>query len=317
MNRLSRAARDLLLAAVRAEARSLQLPGTGPLVSWLYHPGCRRSDYVDLVGWYEGHLMQVDTRSFIEWAIYVYGGYELASVRLLALLAQPGSVCVDVGANVGTYTLPLARSVGAAGAVHAFEPHPALRHRLLANLALNNFTNVTVSDRALFSHGGESTLYGFSDFNHGASSLRPSREATEPFACRLQTLDEYLETTPVHPVHLLKVDSEGSDLAVLVGANRTIEAHRPIIFVEANEVWLEAFDATPADLLAFLLGHGYCVWRNNVGEYELSWRLMPLRTTSDLPSPKELGRGLGWENWLAVHPEPSRRRPNGGDGSHG
>ncbi len=296
-----RRVRDLLMWAVRAQVRALRIPGDRALIAGLYDPARRQDDYVERIEPYEGGVIQVDTRSFIEWAIYVFGGYELASVRLLAGLARPGAVVLDVGANIGTFTIPLAHAVGAEGVVHTFEPHPRLRSRLLQNLALNNLQNVVVSPLGLSSQAGSATLYGSSSFNQGASSLRPSPDAREPFECELSTVDDYTASLGMARIDIVKVDTEGSDLSVLLGARSVLERCMPHVLVEANPIGMLGFGSSPQELLRFLLGLGYRVWRNNVNEFERRCRLVPLRSPSEIPPEKGLGRGLGWENWLAVH----------------
>ena len=70
------ALRRLALKAALIEARTLRLRGTHRLVSALYHPDERATDYESFVAPYYDGLIQIDTRSFIEWWIYVYGGFE-------------------------------------------------------------------------------------------------------------------------------------------------------------------------------------------------------------------------------------------------
>src|SRR5437868_4188080 len=136
MKSLRRIAWSLLFRVVRAEAHTLQLRGTDRALRLLYHPDYRQNDYVERVSPCGDSLIQIDTRSYIEWATYVYGAYERGAVNLLQRLAHPGSIVLDVGANIGTFTLPLARAVGPAGTIYAFEPHPRLRARLSMNIAL-------------------------------------------------------------------------------------------------------------------------------------------------------------------------------------
>jgi hypothetical protein len=108
-------ARTLALQAVRFEGRMLGLRGTRRLAMALYNPYDREQDYLALTVPYHDGLIQIDTRSFIEWWICVYGGFETGAIQLLRRLLHPGSVVIDVGANIGAFTLPLAHAVNAGG----------------------------------------------------------------------------------------------------------------------------------------------------------------------------------------------------------
>src|SRR6266852_6346616 len=107
---LANTVRALAVQAARLEARTLRLRGTHRLVSALYDPTKRQADYVSYVAPYYDGLIQLDARSFIEWWIYIYGGFESGAINLLRRLVHPGSVVLDVGANIGVFTLPLARA---------------------------------------------------------------------------------------------------------------------------------------------------------------------------------------------------------------
>src|SRR5262249_44856357 len=156
--------------------------------------------------------------------------YDPASVELLKRLTHQGSVVLDVGANVGIVTLPLARAVGPQGQVHAFEPHPEVRQRLKRNVALNNLSNVTICGDAVGAVPGPAPLYGNGTGNGGAASLAPGPTLGETFTVEVRTLDSYTADLP--RVDLIKIDVEGADFAVLEGARETMRRWKPAIYIE-------------------------------------------------------------------------------------
>jgi FkbM family methyltransferase len=289
---MGRQLRDVVLAAARWQARTLNLKGTGRVMKSLYPVQRADDDYVEDVQPYGDGVIQVDTRSYIEWSIHVYGAYDPATVELLKRLAHPGAVVLDVGANVGIVTLPMARVVGPTGSVHAFEPHPAVRSRLKRNVALNNLSNVTICGDAIGSAPGRATLYGNVTGNDGAGSLAPAPTLRETFTVEVRTLDSY--TANLAKVDLIKIDVEGADYGVLEGARATIERWHPAIYIEVcEEPFLARFNVTPAMVLSFFKDAGYEVWRNETREDQpYPWRLTPVLA----PRPEIA------ENWLAVHP---------------
>jgi FkbM family methyltransferase len=298
MKSAARVARSVLLAVARAEARTLRLRGTDRALRLLYHPDRRRNDYLAFVGAYGDSLIQIDTRSFIEWWLYMYGGYEPGGVNLMKRLAYPGSVFFDVGANIGIYTLQLARAVGQTGAVHAFEPHPRYRRRLIENVALNNLRNVVVADTALGAHPGQATLYAATRSGQGIASLHTRDEAEETFTCNVTTIDDYVASSSLPGVDLIKIDTEGSELSVLEGARGTLERCKPCVRLEISE-HLALPGVTPANVAEFLYGIGYQIWRL-LRVDDPNPRLVRVTTPE---SHDGSARPFRPEDWLAIHPD--------------
>jgi FkbM family methyltransferase len=118
--------------------------------------------------------------------------------------------------------------------VLAFEPNPAARAPLGANLALNGVANVEVSDAAVAAAPGEALLHVPDTADPSFSSLGGGRFAEgEPVRVPTTTLDAAVEERGLTPA-FVKVDVEGAELGVLAGAERTL-AHRPVLLVEVGE----------------------------------------------------------------------------------
>ncbi len=155
-----------------------------------------------------------------------YGEFSRDEANTLRALVSPGAWVIEVGANVGALTLPLLEAVGPEGFVMAFEPQPEVRALLRWNVA--RFAGrVEVREEAV--GGEEGTLcvppvrYD-GPGNFGGVSLTPTGGAP----VRVMPLDNL--TLP--RLDLLKVDAEGMETDVLLGAWRLIERHRPILYVE-------------------------------------------------------------------------------------
>ena len=162
------------------------------------------------------------------------GNYELAETRYCERVLRPGDVAVDVGANIGLYTLLFSQLVGPRGQVHAFEPAPANARRLRVNLLLNDVANVSVEEAAVYSRDGSVTLNLFDDrlgswHTLGRPELpdpfRPGHTLAPAGAIEVPavTLDDYAARHGLEQIALLKVDVEGAEPDVLAGAAGLLE----------------------------------------------------------------------------------------------
>jgi FkbM family methyltransferase len=234
--------------------------GTDWLLRRLYSPDRRQTDHIALaVDYGPDLLIHVDTASFIEWSIFFYGQYEPEVADLVRRILQPGAVAVDVGANIGCHTLVMARSVGSQGRVLAVEPNPAVRERLAANVALNRLANVEVLSCGLSDEAGEATFYvppeGFP--NQGLGSLCPDPTLSNEVTVEVQTFDAIADARGMERLDLVKVDAQGMDLKVLLGARRSIEACHPHLLFEYDAGEWEKAGVSFAECRTFLADAGY------------------------------------------------------------
>jgi FkbM family methyltransferase len=188
------------------------------------------------------------------------GEYEAAERRLLVGLMPEGGVALDVGANLGWYTVRLARRAGASGRVHAFEPAAASFGLLETNLHLNGVGASVAPHRiALGESSGEVTLYTPALTGSVAASQRPlfADEPQEIETCPAETLDAFVERQSIDAVALVKCDVEGGELAFLKGARATLESRRPILMVELLRKWSAVYGYHPNDAAGLLAGIGF------------------------------------------------------------
>jgi FkbM family methyltransferase len=197
-----------------------------------------------------GPMAYLAQDSIIGRSFETYGEYAEDEIRLLAQIVPAGGTFIDAGANIGAHTIPLARIVGPSGAVHAFEPQRVVHAILCTNVALNNLTNVRVEWQALGDAPGFVVLPQI-DYaapgNFGGHAMRREGDGDRVRLGRIDDLD-------LAACHLIKIDLEGMEQAVLAGAAATIARHRPALYVEADRP--DGYEA----LMAHLLGLGYRIW---------------------------------------------------------
>ncbi len=221
----------------------------------------------------DGFRLRVDGSSQSARIVYVTGDYERDTVRVMRARLGPGDTMIDVGANIGYFTVSAARAVGPTGRVVAFEPAAATRQLLADNLRLNGLTNVTIRDEALAAARGEVPLYLGPQDDSGLASLRPLAGSSSTVVQQVP-FDEIWN--PADRVALVKIDVEGAELATLTGMSALLARDRPDIIVEVTDRYLRALGASAAALFEFLTVRDYDAVR--IGGDEL-W---PLRTLDDL-----------------------------------
>jgi FkbM family methyltransferase len=167
----------------------------------------------------------------------LYGEWAQPEVELLLHLIQPGNTVLDIGANLGTLTVPLAKRVGPTGRVIAFEAQPAIHMLLCANLALNELLSVRALNVAVSDETGYVDMpnldYGMY-YNFGGVSFAEQRAGQSNGSSRIacHRLDDLVADLP--ECHLIKVDVEGMESRVLEGGEAFIMRTRPIIYSEAD-----------------------------------------------------------------------------------
>ena len=150
-------------------------------------------------------------------------------IKFLRKLIQPGSRVIDVGANYGTYTLSLARTVGDQGHVWAFEPASTTAEYLRASVTLNQFNNVSVMQSAVSNQVGKARLCleKNSELNRVSTDTINAGEKIE-----LTTLDSCLANLGFGKVDFLKIDAEGEEKNVVLGGKQFLSTQSPLIMFE-------------------------------------------------------------------------------------
>lgn len=166
-----------------------------------------------------------------------HGVYEPYERRLLQSLIAPGTTVIDVGANIGLYTLLFARAAGDEGRVYAFEPEPENLRLLAHNIRTNGCTNVVIVPAAVAGRTGVATLF-LSAQNRGDHRLFDPGDGRRSIPVPTVTLDEEFAGHD-GPIALVKIDIQGAEVEALSGMRVLLDRH--------PETWL-AVEYWPAGL---------------------------------------------------------------------
>jgi FkbM family methyltransferase len=175
----------------------------------------------------QGHRMRLhwQTRK-----AYVFGTSEPEVVQVIQREVRPGSLALDIGANIGYFTLLLAKQVGAEGKVIAFEPLPEVFDVLKENVATNGYRNVVLESKAVTDDTGCVRLSQTrAEPLSSVESIISGSGITVPAVA----LDDYFPGRGDR-VDFIKMDIEGAELLALKGMQEILQRDRPVLVVELH-----------------------------------------------------------------------------------
>ena len=192
-----------------------------------------------------------------------YGTYEELEAEIMGEKIEMGNIVVDVGANIGLHTLNMARIVGNAGQVFAFEPDPSNFEILEKNVEINNYQNIILEEKAVGDKHGRTILY--QSYHPGMHRIFPQTEQTKgKVEVELTSLDKYFTYSNISDkISFVKIDVEGLEFSVLKGMENILKNNNKIklLFEFMPKNIIEA-GFVPIDLLNYITSNGfklYCI----------------------------------------------------------
>jgi len=201
--------------------------------------------------------MKLDINEFTQCGYYA-SFYDLYLLRLINL---GGEGFIDIGSNVGFYSLAASHHFKK---VYSFEPFPCTYKKLLINIKINNLKNIKAFNIALSNKKSESNLY-INPLNNGGASLNSFSNKLKnenhdyqwnKIIVPTETLDKIINLNSDLKVDLIKLDVEGHEASVFKGARKIILKYRPLIYVEVmknKEKLLKLQDLIPKNYITFSL----------------------------------------------------------------
>lgn len=201
----------------------------------------------------------IDPVSHFGRTLILEGAYEPGMTACLRRHLSCGMTFVDLGANEGYFSVIASRLVGSAGKVVAVEPQPGLQPVLAKNFELNHCANVRIVPVAVGDRRGRLPLYLYPRINPGAASLwRPTKYRLPTVMVDVVPLATVFEAAGIRRCDLLKIDVEGGEYEVLLGAAPLL-ASRKVgkIALEIHGPQLARRGLSPNHVRELLAAHGY------------------------------------------------------------
>jgi FkbM family methyltransferase len=230
-----------------------------------------------------GYLVAAPLDDHVGRAIFYVGELDRKITWVCSRLVRPGDTVLDIGANLGMVSLILSAMVGPSGQVHAFEPNPDMQSLMGDAITRNRIHNVILHPIALGSQAGE-VMLSVPRGNAGAASVVAARGLSESvdIPVQMRTLSAVMAEHDVDQIRLVKIDVEGFESEVLIGAIGLFSRVRPdAIIFEVNDLEGDVRHHPTFRLLS----------RSGYGFFSLPRRLLRMQAYRfDLEHPGE-GRG--------------------------
>lgn len=208
----------------------------------------------------------LDLDEGIDLAIFLFGSFESDTAAALRRLVKPGSTVLDIGANFGAHTLPLALLVGDKGRVFAFEPTDYAFAKLNTNLDLNPKLKERVTTKQAFLTAETELAVPAAIYSSwpltNVAQLHPKHFGSlqETKGASALILDRFLGENGVERIDLIKMDVDGHEVKVLNGAHKLLSKDRPTIVMELAPYALAETGSSLAELLEILKQFHYSLY---------------------------------------------------------
>lgn len=269
---------SVVIPAVRGYIRYLPV-ALGKRSAWafvcMHHCGLEPPKWDFTARTVFGSKVSGNTRDIIGRYIFYFGIWEPNLTHWIRSRLRPGDTFIDVGANVGYYSLLASQLVGDSGRVVAIEALPAIFATLRRNLAENNLSNIRAVNRAVWDRHQTIAVYTNSDDLPGQTTVSPiwaeKYHLQQSGEVAASPLSDILQPAEIKAARLIKIDVEGAEWQVICGMKSILRDCRKDLelIVEVNRKTLEAAGRSPREVLNFFCEFGfnpYCIQNDYLAE---------------------------------------------------
>jgi len=185
-----------------------------------------RKDVLIRVGEHRMYANSIDRIvALVFWKFSMLEGYESKIVRSIV---KEGMVAVDVGANIGYYTLQLAKLVGPSGKVYAFEPDDGNYSLLIKNIKANNYKNIVPIQKAVSDKTGKAKLF-FCEEHRGDHRIFDSGDGRKVIGIETVALDDFFSEKD--RIDMIKLDIQGSEYLAFSGMEKLVRHQKDLTII--------------------------------------------------------------------------------------
>ena len=213
---------------------------------------------------YDGDvLIDLHLKDWVQIQIYFLDYFDLRGIKYLKSILKEGSTFIDIGANIGSYSLVASKLVGDNGKVFAFEPVDKIFTSLKKTISNNSIYNIDLIKKIVTNKVSEFNIYISDDSNSGRSTILENEEMEKFEVVESITLDKFIEEVNIDRIDFIKIDVEGAELSVLEGMKNVLTKFRPILFIEISPDIKSNQGAQENSITDFLSALGYEKYQAN------------------------------------------------------
>lgn len=214
----------------------------------------------------KGHKMFLDSKDAL--GLSINGIYEPLETELVNKEVKKGNAVLDIGANIGYYTLIFAKLVGEDGKVFAFEPDPTNFALLKKNVEMNGYKNVMLVQKAVSNKTGKLKLYLCED-KPGDNRIYNSHDRRKSIEIAAIRLDDYFGRHNLK-IDFIKMDIQGAEGGAIQGMLNLLKKNKTVkIVTEFWPVGLKRFGIDPDEYLKLLIELGFKLYEINEQEKKI------------------------------------------------
>lgn len=204
----------------------------------------------------DGINYELNISDLMDWYVY-FGFKEPSKINFLKCLKKD-DIIFDVGANLGQMTFLCSRIVGNNGMVYSFEPDIDNYNKLQHNFNLNPFKNIQLISSALGAKSGKANMIVLDQNNTGMNYITMNNDGN----LSVTTLDDFIEQNSITKLNALKIDTEGFEFEILIGAIKTIDRFHPTMLIEVDDLNLKRNGSTPNEIFELLIQNEYSIFHS-------------------------------------------------------
>ena len=216
----------------------------------------------------QGHIMFLDKNDNLGLSINpIYGE---SDTELVQKIIKKNYIVLDIGANIGYYTLIFAKLVGDSGKVFSFEPESENFKILKKNVEINGYNNVILEQKIVSNIDGKSTLYVSK--KAGSHRIYKPDYYVESLEIESISMDSYIEKNNIKKIDFIKIDVEGAELNVLQGIQKILDSNEHIIlFSEFSPNQIKSCGLEPTNMINFLIHNRFKIYSAQIKKHKITF----------------------------------------------